>query len=67
MRALALLRVLARNTSTEASLTRLAEQTRVEGVGSSAQTVRRYLDQLARVFVLDELPAWPVRLRSSIA
>jgi len=66
-RTAALLRVLARHTATEASLTKLAAEVEVEGAGSSTQTVRRYLDQLTQIFVLDELPAWPVHLRSSIA
>ncbi|MDR0284089.1 MAG: DUF4143 domain-containing protein [Propionibacteriaceae bacterium] len=66
-RVAALLRALARNTSTEASLVKLATETQIDGAGAGASTVRKYLDQLTQVFVLDELAAWPVHLRSSIA
>ena len=67
VRTRALLRALARNTSTEASLAKLASEAQIDGGGASPQTIRKYLDQLAQVFVLDELTAWPVHLRSSIA
>jgi len=63
----ALLRALARNTSTEASLVKLAAEAHIDGAGAAPPTIRKYLDQLTQVFVLDELPAWPVHLRSSIA
>jgi predicted AAA+ superfamily ATPase len=62
-----LLKALARNTSTEASLVRLASEAQLDGAGASPQTIRKYLDQLTQVFVLDELTAWPVHLRSSVA
>lgn len=32
----------------------------------STPTVRKYLDQLTRIFVLEELPAWKPHIRSSI-
>jgi predicted AAA+ superfamily ATPase len=32
----------------------------------TAQTVRKYLDQLTRIFVLEELPAWKPHMRSGI-
>jgi predicted AAA+ superfamily ATPase len=66
-RTAALLRALARNTSTEASLVKLAAEVQLDGAGSTPQTIRKYLDQLTQVFVLEELTAWPVHLRSSIA
>lgn len=65
-RTAALLKALARNTSTEASLAKLADEAQIDGTGASTQTIRKYLDQLTQVFVLDELTAWPVHLRSSI-
>ena len=66
MRVAELLWSLARNTSTEASLARLAADAKLDGDPLSVQTVRRYLDQLARVFVLEELPAWRTHVRSSV-
>ncbi|MDR1213496.1 MAG: DUF4143 domain-containing protein [Propionibacteriaceae bacterium] len=66
-RTAALLKALARNTSTEASRVKLASEAQLDGAGASPQTIRKYLDQLTQVFVLDELTAWPVHLRSSIA
>ena len=32
----------------------------------AASTVRKYLDQLSRIFVLEELPAWKTHIRSSV-
>ena len=63
----ALIRSLSRNISTEASLERLATETgftdkSVMVVG----TVRKYLDQLSEIFVLEELPAWKTHIRSSV-
>jgi len=62
----ALLKAVARNTATEASLTKLASEAQLDSVGVTAQTVRKYLDQLTQINVLDELPAWPVHLRSNV-
>lgn len=64
----ALIRALARNVSTEAAATRLAEEASLmdEVRTTSPQTVRRHLDALARVFVLEELPAWSPHLRSRV-
>ena len=56
-----LIRALARNTATEVSGAKLAREADV-----SDKSVRRYLDALARVFVLDEQPAWAVHLRSKV-
>ena len=54
---------LARNTSTTAPNSRLAAD--IDGGGHlNHQTVRAYLDALARVFVIEDLPAWPTHLRS---
>jgi predicted AAA+ superfamily ATPase len=67
----ALQRALARHTATEASANRLALEadiplTGTTAVAVSAQTVRKYLDALTRVFVLEEQPAWAPHLRSKV-
>lgn len=66
VRMAALIKALARNISTEASLEKLAAEAEISSGGLSTPTVRKYLDQLARIFILDELPAWKPHLRSSI-
>jgi predicted AAA+ superfamily ATPase len=66
MRIAALIRALARNISTEATLEKLAKEADIFDSSLTAQTARRYLDQLARIFVLDELPAWRTHIQSSI-
>jgi len=63
----ALLLAVARNTSTEATVTKLAREAELEATTADPRTVRSYLDQLTRVFILDELAPWRVHLRSSIA
>lgn len=62
----ALLKALARNVSTEASLEKLAGEAEIPSGRLSTPTVRKYLDQLTRIFVLEELPAWKPHIRSSI-
>ncbi|MGQ0464771.1 MAG: ATP-binding protein [Sporichthyaceae bacterium] len=70
----ALIRALARNVSTEATATLLARESGlgaaepggVPGESVSAQSVRRYADALARIFVLEEQPAWAPHLRSKV-
>ncbi len=57
----ALIRALARNAATETPATRLAREADV-----SAQSVRKYLDALARVHVVEEQPAWRAHLRSAV-
>ncbi|GHT79368.1 ATPase AAA [Actinomycetota bacterium] len=66
MRITALLRALARNTSTEASLEKLAKEAELYDENITTKTIRKYLDQLTRVFVLEELPAWGSHIQSSI-
>lgn len=68
LRVRALVRALARNTSTEVSATKLSAEAEIgeAGVEVSAQTVRRYLDALTRVFVIEEQPAWAPHLRSKV-
>ncbi|WP_425954967.1 ATP-binding protein [Xylanimonas sp. McL0601] len=67
----ALVRALARNVATEIAATKLGAEAELsqpsgEAASISAQTVRKYLDALARVFVVEEQPAWAPRLRSRI-
>jgi predicted AAA+ superfamily ATPase len=62
----ALIFSLARNIATEASLEKLAAEADIHEGSLAAKTVRKYLDQLAQIFILDELPAWQPRIRSSI-
>jgi predicted AAA+ superfamily ATPase len=66
IRMAALIKALARNISTEASLQKLAVESDIPSGGLSTPTVRKYLDQLTRIFVLEELPAWKPHIRSSI-
>ena len=60
-----LLRSLARNTATEARDTTLAAD--VEPEPLHRHSVRAYTAALRRLFVLEEQPAWSVRLRSRAA
>lgn len=63
----ALIRSLSRNISTEASLEKLATETGfTDKNGMAVATVRKYLDQLSEIFVLEELPAWKTHIRSSV-
>ncbi len=62
----ALLKALSRNIATEASLEKLATEAVIPSGNLSTPTVRNYLDQLTRIFVLEELSAWKPHLRSSI-
>ena len=63
----ALMRAVARNVATEAPATKLAAEAELDDVsGISAQSVRKYLDALTRVRVLEEQPAWLPHLRSAI-
>ncbi len=56
-----LLRALARNTATEASKAKIAEESEL-----SVRSLDGYLNALRRVFVLEEQPAWAPALRSSV-
>ncbi len=62
----ALIRAVARNISTEATLETLSQESQLYDDAPTTYTVRKYLDQLAAVYVLDELPAWKPHIRSSI-
>lgn len=54
---------LARNTATTAANSRLASDADREHP-LNHQTVRAYLDALTRLFIVEDLPAWPTHLRS---
>jgi len=63
----ALIRSLSRNISTESSLEKLATETGFTDKSPIAvNTVRKYLDQLSGIFVLEELAAWKTHIRSSV-
>jgi predicted AAA+ superfamily ATPase len=59
-----LMESVARNVASEATLERLAADVSGDGGAFDSKTARTYLDALATVFGLDELPAWSVALRS---
>ncbi len=61
-----LLASLARNEATAASCATLIEDMAGEdGSPPARSTIRAYLDELTRLFVLEPLPAWTTHLRSS--
>lgn len=59
-----LLRSVARNVASEAAATTLSQDISADGGSTSPATVRKYLEALSRIFVLEELPAWSGSLRS---
>ncbi len=62
-----LLQSVARNTATTASIAKLASDTAGSGEGTQAQdqrTAAAYLDALASLFIVEDVPAWSVSLRS---
>ena len=63
VRVKALLRSLARNVSTSASLNKLAAEANA-AAPLSRHSVRAYLDALERLHVVEPLTAWPTHLRS---
>lgn len=61
-----LLASLARNESTMATIATLRADLEEEGAGAPARsTIGAYLDELARLFVIEPLPAWFAHLRSA--
>jgi predicted AAA+ superfamily ATPase len=60
-----LLQSLARNISTEASLTSLAKDTGGAGAQVSDETIAEYLEALERLMVIEQLPAWSPHIRSA--
>ncbi|MCL2090841.1 MAG: DUF4143 domain-containing protein [Micrococcales bacterium] len=59
-----LLMSLARNISAEATVQSLTRDVAAAGAPTDRSTIATYLDALATVFALEELPAWSVALRS---
>jgi uncharacterized protein len=65
-RVLTVLRSLARNTGTQATLKSLAEDSDMPGAGvRSYETVSSYLAVLERLMIVESMPAWNIHLRSS--
>lgn len=62
----ALLRAISRNIATEIPITKLAVEAELDTENLSAQTARKYVDQLSQIFVLQELPAWSTHIRSNV-
>ncbi|MDR3195201.1 MAG: DUF4143 domain-containing protein [Endomicrobium sp.] len=59
-----LINALARNTATQASLETLAKEAEIQ-TDITTKTIRKYLDRLSQIFILEELPAWKPHIRSS--
>lgn len=59
-----LLSSIARTVATEAGAAKLAADISADGGSLDVNTVRNYLDALARIFVIEEQPAWSPSLRS---
>lgn len=55
---------LSRNIGSEVTASTLAKDVNADGTEISAKSVRTYLDALSRIFILEELPAWSVAVRS---
>ena len=60
-----LLQSIARNISTEASLTSLAKDTGGTGAKVSDETIAEYIEALERLMVIEQLPAWSPHIRSA--
>jgi predicted AAA+ superfamily ATPase len=60
-----LLRSLARNISTEASLASLAKDTGGSEANVSDETIAEYLEALERLMIVEQLPAWSPHIRSA--
>jgi predicted AAA+ superfamily ATPase len=63
----ALLRSLARNISTEATMSTIRTDMSTDDETLSEKSMSDYMRALRRIFVLDELPAWNPALRSKTA
>ncbi|MFT4259687.1 ATP-binding protein [Microbacterium sp.] len=63
-RVLRVIRALARNVGTEASVASLARDSSAGGEQPTDATVQNYLDALTRVFVIEDQPSWGPHLRS---
>ncbi len=62
-----LLRSYARMESSQARISKIADDLAAGDVGPSDKTVRAYLTALERIFVIEDLPAWNPNLRSRSA
>jgi len=62
----ALLRAISRNLSTETPVTKLATEAGLNINSITQQTVRKYIDLLSQIFVLQELTAWVTHIRSNV-
>jgi predicted AAA+ superfamily ATPase len=60
-----LLQSLARNISTEASITSLAKDTGGSEASVSDDTIAEYIEALERLMVVEQLPAWSPHIRSA--
>ncbi|MDR0518538.1 MAG: DUF4143 domain-containing protein [Clostridiales Family XIII bacterium] len=69
-----LIRSLARNISTEATLKGIASEAKILDANAkddtsqsvSIPTARKYLDSLSKIFILEELPPWSTHIRSKV-
>ncbi|MDR2556834.1 MAG: DUF4143 domain-containing protein, partial [Bacteroidales bacterium] len=62
----ALLRAISRNLSTESAVTKLSKEAELDVDSISAQSSRKYIDQLSQIFILHELQGWTTHIRSNI-
>lgn len=62
-----LLRSLARNIATTASIHTILEDVESSDIGISDKTISTYLNALRRIFVIEDLPAWLPSIRSKTA
>jgi len=63
----ALMRSLARNVSTTASLTTIHQDIAADEQTISEKTISAYINALRRIFVIEDLPAWNPAMRSKTA
>ncbi len=63
----AILRSLARNTATMASLKTITEDIEANDLSVSDKTIHSYIHALQRIFVVEDLPAWMPSIRSKTA
>jgi predicted AAA+ superfamily ATPase len=67
MRLRALMRSLARNVSTTASISRIHKDIAADKETISEKTISAYINALRRIFVIEDLPAWNPVMRSKTA
>lgn len=59
-----LVRSISRNVSGEAKTATLFNDLKVNDESISRVTIDQYLDALRKIFVIEDLPAWSIKLRS---